>query len=52
MDLFDYMREKELEQSAPLAFRIRPQTLDDIVGQQHILGKKIYSLIAYIYFII
>ena len=40
MDLFDYMREKELEQSAPLASRIRPQTLDDIVGQQHILGKN------------
>ena len=40
MDLFDYMREKELEQNAPLASRIRPQTLDDIVGQQHILGKN------------
>lgn len=40
MDLFDYMREKELEQSAPLASRIRPQTLDDIVGQKHILGKN------------
>ena len=24
---------------APLADRIRPQTLDDVVGQQHLLGK-------------
>lgn len=39
MDLFDYMRENTLEQEAPLASRLRPRTLDEIVGQQHILGK-------------
>lgn len=39
MDLFDYMREKEKEQESPLAGRMRPTTLDDMVGQQHILGK-------------
>lgn len=39
MDLFDYMREQEQEQEAPLAGRMRPTTLDDMVGQQHILGK-------------
>lgn len=39
MDLFDYMREKKMEQEAPLARRMRPKTLDDIVGQKHIIGK-------------
>lgn len=39
MDLFDYMRESKMESEAPLASRIRPRTLDEIVGQQHILGK-------------
>lgn len=39
MDLFDYMREKKMEQEAPLAGRMRPETLDDIVGQKHIIGK-------------
>lgn len=39
MDLFDYMRQNTLEQEAPLASRLRPKTLDEIVGQQHILGK-------------
>lgn len=39
MDLFDYMREKKMEQESPLAGRMRPETLDDIVGQQHIIGK-------------
>ena len=39
MDLFDYMREQEKEQEAPLAGRMRPTTLDDVVGQKHILGK-------------
>ncbi len=39
MDLFDYAREKDMEQEAPLALRLRPTTLDEIVGQQHILGK-------------
>ena len=39
MDLFDYMRETSMKQEAPLASRMRPTTLDEVVGQQHILGK-------------
>lgn len=39
MDLFDYMRENNREKESPLASRLRPQTLEEIVGQQHILGK-------------
>lgn len=39
MDLFDYMRKNTLEQEAPLASRLRPKTLEEIVGQRHILGK-------------
>ena len=39
MDLFDYMREKEQETESPLASRMRPRTLDEVVGQQHIIGK-------------
>ena len=39
MDLFDYMRENTMEQESPLASRLRPRTLDEVVGQQHIIGK-------------
>lgn len=39
MDLFDYMRESQKEQESPLASRLRPATLDEVVGQQHIIGK-------------
>ncbi len=39
MDLFDYAAERALVDRAPLAARMRPQTLDEIVGQDHILGK-------------
>ena len=39
MDLFDYMREKEQEKEAPLASRMRPTSLEEVVGQQHIIGK-------------
>lgn len=39
MDLFDYMREDTLKKEAPLASRLRPETLDEVVGQKHILGK-------------
>ena len=39
MDLFDYMREKNMESESPLASRLRPTTLDEVVGQQHIVGK-------------
>ena len=39
MDLFDYMREQNREKESPLASRLRPTTLDEMVGQQHIIGK-------------
>lgn len=39
MDLFDYMREETLKKEAPLAVRLRPETLEEVVGQEHILGK-------------
>ncbi len=40
MDLFSYMQEKnESEKESPLAARLRPTTLEEIVGQQHIIGK-------------
>ncbi len=39
MDLFDYMRENQKEKEAPLAARLRPRTLEEVVGQRHIIGK-------------
>lgn len=39
MDLFDYAREKNMEKESPLASRLRPSTLEEVVGQQHIIGK-------------
>ncbi|MBR5509527.1 MAG: replication-associated recombination protein A [Lachnospiraceae bacterium] len=39
MDLFDYMRANTMKSEAPLASRMRPVRLDEIVGQEHILGK-------------
>ncbi len=39
MDLFEYMRASSMEKESPLAARIRPATLDEVVGQQHIIGK-------------
>lgn len=39
MDLFDYMRQQNSKTEAPLASRLRPTTLDEVVGQQHIVGK-------------
>lgn len=39
MDLFDYMRQNTMEKEAPLASRLRPSTLEEVVGQQHIIGK-------------
>lgn len=39
MDLFDYMRSTTMESESPLASRIRPVTLDEVVGQEHIIGK-------------
>ena len=39
MDLFDYMRKTNQENDSPLAMRLRPKTLEEVVGQQHIVGK-------------
>lgn len=39
MDLFEYAREKQKENESPLASRLRPETLEEVVGQQHIIGK-------------
>lgn len=39
MDLFDYIRETNMEKESPLAKRLRPATLDEVVGQKHIIGK-------------
>ena len=39
MDLFEYMRSSRMEKESPLAARLRPTTLDEVVGQQHIIGK-------------
>ena len=47
MDLFEYMRTNTAKEEAPLAKRMRPTTLDEIVGQEHILGsdKLLYRVI-------
>ena len=39
MDLFQYMNEVKKEKESPLASRLRPTTLEEVVGQQHIIGK-------------
>lgn len=39
MDLFDYMRETNMKKESPLASRLRPETLEEVVGQEHIIGK-------------
>lgn len=39
MDLFDYMREENMQKDAPLAMRMRPASLEQVVGQKHIIGK-------------
>jgi len=38
MDLFDYQKEKNAAREAPLAARMRPDTLDELVGQEHLVG--------------
>ncbi len=47
MDLFDYMRDMDKEQESPLASRLRPSALDEVVGQEHIVGhdKLLYRAI-------
>lgn len=39
MDIFSYMREQNQEKESPLAARMRPATLEEVVGQQHIIGR-------------
>ena len=39
MDLFEYAKTKTLDRESPLASRLRPTTLDEVVGQEHIVGK-------------
>ncbi len=39
MDLFEYAKSKALDRESPLASRLRPKTLEEVVGQQHIVGK-------------
>ena len=39
MDLFDYVRENTKKKESPLAARMRPTTLEEVVGQQHIIGQ-------------
>ena len=39
MDLLDYLEEQNKEKESPLASRLRPRTLDEVVGQEHIIGR-------------
>ncbi|MDF2952088.1 MAG: yrvN [Anaerocolumna sp.] len=39
MDLFEYMRNNTMEKESPLAGRLRPTSLEEVVGQSHIIGK-------------
>ena len=39
MDLFEYAKTKTLDRESPLASRMRPSSLDEVVGQEHIVGK-------------
>lgn len=39
MDLFDHAMQDDLQRTAPLAARLRPRTLDEFVGQEHIIGE-------------
>lgn len=47
MDLFEYMAEKNKKDEAPLASRLRPESLEEVVGQEHIIapGKLLYRAI-------
>ena len=38
MDLFAYGRKTQIEEESPLANRMRPRTLHEFVGQEHIVG--------------
>ena len=47
MDLFEYNMSRQFNNTAPLAARMRPETLDEYVGQEHIIGKgkMLYNVI-------
>ena len=47
MDLFEYNMSRQFNETAPLAARMRPESLEDFVGQEHILskGKMLYNVI-------
>src|SRR5512141_3313992 len=38
-DLFDHAMQERMKQEAPLAARMRPRTLDEYIGQEHIVGE-------------
>ena len=48
MDIFDYMQKRRGDDESPLASRLRPSTLDEVVGQEHIIGpdKLLYRAIS------
>ena len=39
MDLFEHSRREQIKREAPLAARMRPRTLEEFVGQEHIVGE-------------
>ncbi len=39
MDLFEYNREQEMKETGPLAYRMRPRSLEEFVGQEEIVGE-------------
>ena len=47
MNLFEYSGRKESLSSSPLSTRMRPKSLDEFIGQEHILGKgkALYNLV-------
>lgn len=45
MDLFTFNLEEKLKKSAPLADRMRPTSLDEFVGQEHLVGKDRKSVV-------
>ncbi|MGI6071637.1 MAG: replication-associated recombination protein A [Lachnospiraceae bacterium] len=47
MDIFEYAYKNKIQQEAPLAYRIRPRILDEVMGQKHILapGSQLYRSI-------
>lgn len=39
MDIFSFAKEQQLKKEAPLASKMRPRTIDEVVGQEDIIGK-------------